>query len=175
MADTAVSIEIPDRALFKAAEVCDLVQVQPYVLRTWEAEFPNLGVAKSAGSARVYRREDVEQVVRIKHLLLIEGLTLAGARRKIEADAEPSPADLPEVDTLLTASTRQRLTSVKQGLRSILELLTAAAPVSEFTLTPAPVAPNGAGRAAVASDFPGESRAKSASPRAASPRTKRST
>ena len=42
-------IEIPNRALFKAAEVCDLVQVQPYVLRTWEAEFPNLGVAKAAG------------------------------------------------------------------------------------------------------------------------------
>jgi DNA-binding transcriptional MerR regulator len=131
----AAQIEIPARALFKATEVCELVQVQPYVLRTWEAEFPNLGVAKAAGAARIYRREDVERVVRIKHLLLVEGLTLAGARRKIEADAEPA-GDLPEMDTLLSASTRQRLTAVKQGLRSILDLLTAKTPAGEFTLTP---------------------------------------
>jgi DNA-binding transcriptional MerR regulator len=147
----AAQIEIPARALFKSAEVCELVQVQPYVLRSWESEFPNLGVAKSAGAARVYRREDVEQVLRIKHLLLVEGLTLAGARRKIEADAEPSVADLPEMDTLLSANTRQRLTAVKQGLRSILDLLTTTAPASEFALTPQPALSGG--RASVASGF----------------------
>ena len=38
------SVEIPNRALFKATEVCELLKVQPYVLRTWEAEFPHLGV-----------------------------------------------------------------------------------------------------------------------------------
>ena len=51
MADSPAAIEIPNRALFKAAEVCELMKVQPYVLRTWEAEFPELGVAKSAGAA----------------------------------------------------------------------------------------------------------------------------
>ena len=61
--DTA-PVEIPKRALFKAAEVCDLLKLQPYVLRSWEAEFPELGVAKAPGSPRVYRREDVEQVRR---------------------------------------------------------------------------------------------------------------
>jgi len=49
MADTA-PVEIPKRALFKAAEVCDLLKLQPYVLRSWEAEFPDLGVAKAPGS-----------------------------------------------------------------------------------------------------------------------------
>ena len=63
MAEVATSIDIPRRALFKAAEVCELMQVQPYVLRSWETEFPNLGVSKSGG-ARVYRRSDVEQVAR---------------------------------------------------------------------------------------------------------------
>ena len=58
MADTA-PVEIPKRALFKAAEVCDLLKLQPYVLRSWEAEFPDLGVAKSPGSPRVYRREEM--------------------------------------------------------------------------------------------------------------------
>ena len=50
-------LEFPNRALFKASEVCELIRVQPYVLRTWEAEFPELGIAKTAGAPRVYRRE----------------------------------------------------------------------------------------------------------------------
>src|SRR5271170_1174999 len=101
MADISAAIEIPKRALFKAAEVCDLAKVQPYVLRSWEAEFPDLGVAKSAGAARVYRRGDVEQVLRIKHLLLVEGLTLAGARRRLEDETAPVAADEPEFDELI--------------------------------------------------------------------------
>ena len=90
MTDIPASIEIPKRALFKPAEVCDLVKVQLYVLRTWEAEFPELGVTKTAGGPRVYRRADVEQVMRIKHLLLVEGLTLAGARRRLEEEGTPA-------------------------------------------------------------------------------------
>src|SRR6266481_9186688 len=100
MTDTAL-IEIPKRALFKAAEVCELAKVQPYVLRSWEAEFPDLGVAKSAGSPRIYRRADVEQVLRIKHLLLVEGLTLAGARRRLEEESTPVAADVPVIDELI--------------------------------------------------------------------------
>ena len=49
MPEPAAQVEIPNRALFKAAEVCDIVKVQPYVLRSWETEFPDLGVAKTAG------------------------------------------------------------------------------------------------------------------------------
>ena len=87
MSDTP-TIDIPDRDLFKAADVCELLDVQPYVLRSWESEFPDLGVTRPQGGARIYRRQDVERVVRIKHLLLVEGLTLAGARRRLEAEAE---------------------------------------------------------------------------------------
>ena len=49
MSESVAPVAIPDRALFKAAEVCDLVKVQPYVLRSWEAGFPVLGVSKAAG------------------------------------------------------------------------------------------------------------------------------
>jgi DNA-binding transcriptional MerR regulator len=139
MAETPAQVEIPNRALFKAAEVCDLVKVQPYVLRTWEAEFPGLGVSKTAGGPRVYRRADVEQVLRIKHLLLVEGLTLAGARRKLLEDDAPVAANAPVLDELLGRHARERLTEVKRGLRSILDLLSGspAGPVSdEFRLAP---------------------------------------
>jgi len=137
MPEPAAPIEIPNRALFKAAEVCELVRVQPYVLRSWETEFPDLGVAKTAGGPRVYRRADVEQVMRIKHLLLVEGLTLAGARKKLTVDEAPVAADAPVIDELLGRNARERLTVVKRGLRSILDLL-AAAPAhatAEFRLS----------------------------------------
>ena len=127
MPDLASPVEIPKRALFKAAEVCDLAKVQPYVLRSWEAEFPELGIAKTAGAPRVYRRADVEQVLRIKHLLLVEGLTLAGARRRLEEETAPVAADEPVIDELIGQNARERLTAVKRGLQSILDLLAARA------------------------------------------------
>src|SRR5215510_2445164 len=139
MAEAAVQVDIPKRALFKAAEVCDLVKVQPYVLRSWEAEFPELGVAKTAGGPRIYRRADVEQVVRIKHLLLVEGLTLAGARRRLEEEAAPVAADAPVIDELIGQNARERLTDVKRGLQSILDLLAGTANGDEFQLAPPPV------------------------------------
>src|SRR5262249_4209618 len=101
MSDPSVSVDIPKRALFKAPEGCELLHVQPYVLRSWEAEFPHLGIAKATGSPRVYRRSDVEAVQRIKHLLLVEGLTLAGARRRLEEELTPVAADTPVIDELI--------------------------------------------------------------------------
>ena len=86
-------IVIPDRPAFKASEVCELAQVQPYVLRSWENEFPELGVSRTPGGPRVYRKADVERVLQIRHLVLAEGLTLAGVRRKLEGGGvTPAPS-----------------------------------------------------------------------------------
>jgi DNA-binding transcriptional MerR regulator len=145
MAETA-QVEIPNRALFKAAEVCELVKVQPYVLRSWESEFPGLGVTKTAGAPRVYRRADVEQVLRIKHLLLVEGLTLAGARRRLEEETAPVAANAPAIDALIGQNARERLTDVKRGLRSILDLLGNGG--DEFRLAPPNVVSAAKGRTA---------------------------
>src|SRR5919204_3921119 len=134
MPENSGTSEIPNRALFKAAEVCDIVKVQPYVLRSWETEFPDLGVSKNAGGPRVYRRADVEQVVRIKNLLLVEGLTLAGARKRLVEEMAPVAADRPAIDELIGRHTRERLTEVKRGLRSILDLLSAG-PATDFRLS----------------------------------------
>jgi DNA-binding transcriptional MerR regulator len=142
MPELSTQVDIPKRALFKAAEVCDLAKVQPYVLRSWEAEFPDLGVAKSAGAPRVYRREDVEQVLRIKHLLLVEGLTLAGARRRLDEESAPVAADAPVIDELIGQNARERLTAVKRGLQSILDLLASrGSNVDDFQLAPQAASP----------------------------------
>ena len=141
MADISSPIEIPKRSLFKSVEVCELVNVQPYVLRSWEAEFPDLGVAKAPGGPRVYRPADVEQVVRIRHLLLVEGLTLAGVRRRLMDDSTPVAPDAAVIDELIGENARERLTEIKRGLRALLELLSGARTASELRRTPPPARP----------------------------------
>jgi DNA-binding transcriptional MerR regulator len=114
----------PKRELFKAPEVCEMAQLQPYVLRTWEAEFPNLGKGSGMGP-RVYRRADVQLVLRIKQLVFGEGLTLAGVRRRLEEDADDGEPSLAAeaVDDVLDGMARSRLRGVREGLEAILRLL----------------------------------------------------
>ena len=103
--------------------MCEIAQVQPYVLRTWEAEFPDLGVAKTAGGPRVYRRADLEFVLRIKHLLFVDGLTLAGARRRL-LEENPGAQTVSEgLEELLGSDARERILLVKRGLKEIAVML----------------------------------------------------
>jgi DNA-binding transcriptional MerR regulator len=112
----------PKREVFKAPEVCEMAQLQPYVLRTWEAEFPALGQPTNGGT-RLYRRADVELVLRIKQLVFGEGLTLAGVRRRLEEqDTEPSVAAL-SLDDVLGGMARSRLRQLRSGLEAIMKML----------------------------------------------------
>jgi DNA-binding transcriptional MerR regulator len=145
-------VESPNRALFKASEVCEIAGVQPYVLRSWESEFADLGVAKSAGGPRIYRRADVERVLRIKQLVFADGLTLAGVRRRIEDEAPPvlEEAEAAPIKELLGRNAKERLSQVKRGLMGILEMLNARpgdarvyAPVTASRVAPAAKRKNG--------------------------------
>ena len=104
--------EIPDKLFFKISEVCEIVGVEPYVLRFWETEFPNFAPEKSKAGHRVYKKKDVENVLRIKELLYDRGFTIAGARKQLSKTRGPTRADRDEV-----------LTSVRKGLQDILTLL----------------------------------------------------
>jgi DNA-binding transcriptional MerR regulator len=122
----AETIEIPNRSLFRQPEVCEIAHIQPYVLRSWEAEFPDLGVAKTQGGPRVYRRADVERVLRLKHLLFVEGLTLAGARRKLLEEQPAADADAPaltSIEELLGSDARERIQHVERTLRELAMML----------------------------------------------------
>jgi DNA-binding transcriptional MerR regulator len=116
--------------LFRAVDVCELAQVQPYVLRSWEKEFPGIGVQKDDDSPRLYRQSDVDQVLRIKQLVFSEGLTLAGARRRLEETTPRTAAEerreVAEVLDALSSDARTRIANVRDGLRSILQMLSAA-------------------------------------------------
>jgi DNA-binding transcriptional MerR regulator len=127
---------IPNRAVFRSQEVCEIAEVQAYVLRSWEAEFPDLGMSKSADGPRVYRRADVERVLRLKHLLFVEGLTLAGARKQLalEGNTAPDVSDQEEVvvdadvASMLDQNLRRGLRDVRQGLQWMLGVLNGGAP-----------------------------------------------
>src|SRR5688572_16599180 len=134
--------------LYKASEVCDVAQLQPYVLRSWEKEFPGIGVQKSADSPRLYRQSDVDQVLRIKQLVFGEGLTLSGARRRLEEEAPAdhvSDDEVAEVLDALASDARTRIAHVRDGLRSILKVLSSApgtvVVVDDFHLDPPPLNP----------------------------------
>jgi DNA-binding transcriptional MerR regulator len=127
MSDLNLDITIPDRPAFKAAEVCEIAKLQPFVLRSWESEFPDLGIARTPGGPRVYRKADVERVLQIRHLVFQDGLTLAGARRKLEGTPVPardtSPDDTLLFDDVLNADAKQRLARIKTGLKNLLDLV----------------------------------------------------
>ena len=117
-------MDIPKRALFKAAEVCSIAGVQPYVLKSWEAEFPGLGRSMKKDGSRVYRRGEVELVLRIKHLLFVDGLTLGAARRQLEGEqTHAAPEAEASLEDLFSQDVRDRVADVRRGLQGILELL----------------------------------------------------
>ena len=118
------------------------------MLRTWEAEFPDLGFAKTQSGPRVYRRADVEKVLRIKHLLFVDGLTLAGVRKQMSAEgAAPVAEDVNDADVaaLLDEDTRRQLQDVRRGLQWILGVLSGDGVTAEDFVLRAPAA-NGSNR-----------------------------
>jgi len=113
-------ILIPDKLYFRIGEVATLCRLPAYVLRFWESEFPQLRPVKSSTGQRMYRRGDVESVLRIKKLLYDQGFTIAGARQQMRAEARRKQTALP---FSVPAAGRAELRQVRQGLREILGIL----------------------------------------------------
>src|ERR1700730_15608104 len=76
---------IPDRLYFKIGDVARICGVEPYVLRFWETQFPQLKPNKSGTGQRLYRRREVELALEIKRLVHGEGYTISGARQALES------------------------------------------------------------------------------------------
>ncbi|HEV7919278.1 MAG TPA: MerR family transcriptional regulator [Thermoanaerobaculia bacterium] len=103
-----------EEKLYKIGEVCRMADVQPYVLRYWETEFPPLAPNKSGGGQRLYTKREIDIILRIKQLLYSEGFTIAGAKKKLEAEmSDTSPPSAPP----------KGLEGVVKELKAILEML----------------------------------------------------
>jgi len=93
---------LPDKPFFKIGEVARLCALKPFVLRYWETEFHSIKPERTRSGQRLYRRQDVEQLLRIRKLLYERRFTIAGARSHLrelgEDEAAPPPLPPPEVD-----------------------------------------------------------------------------
>ncbi len=129
---------IPNKLFFKIGEVCEITDTQPYVLRYWESEFQALAPAKNSSGQRIYRRKDIETVLRIKQLLYDEGFTIAGAKKRLEAELTgrtDTPNTAAAMAAAIEASDQEAalapplvendgvLKEVREQLRAILTLL----------------------------------------------------
>jgi DNA-binding transcriptional MerR regulator len=112
--------------LYRIGEVSRLTETKAFVLRYWETEFPMLQPVKSPSGQRMYRREDVDTVLRIKRLLYDEGFTIAGARRHLR-DAGSGASEEPAVTEHMGAAPamigRKVLLDLRDALRGFLTLL----------------------------------------------------
>jgi DNA-binding transcriptional MerR regulator len=121
-------VVIPDRLYFRIGEVGRLCGLPGYVLRFWETEFPQLKPSKGSTGQRMYRKSDVENVVRIKKLLYEQGFTIAGARQQLRAEVKRKQTPLP---FNVPAAGRAELRQVRQGLREILGILGGKRPAGQ--------------------------------------------
>ncbi|MEM7480300.1 MAG: MerR family transcriptional regulator [Acidobacteriota bacterium] len=119
---------------YKIGEACKALDIQPYVLRYWETEFPALSPNKSRSGQRVYAEKELDIIRRIKALLYEEGYTIAGAKKKLEAElaagtlgeqpAESEAAESSEeAGEVSAASTAQLTDGIRKALGEAREIL----------------------------------------------------
>jgi len=123
------------RLYYKIGEACKQLDIQPYVLRYWETEFPALSPNKSKSGQRVYSEKELEIIRRIKQLLYEEGYTIAGAKKKLESElAAGGPEDTGEVtakdvgsdngdgtaESVSASEAERRLEDLRAGLEEVL-------------------------------------------------------
>ena len=118
MTAPGMSQEIPDKLYYRIGEVSVITDVPAYVLRYWESEFKLLRPKKNDAGQRLYRRKDVDLVLKIKSLLYEERLTLEGAKKRLsEEQRDRRQLDL-GVRQAMMDSTLRRLRQRLEGLRA---------------------------------------------------------
>ncbi|MBW1799723.1 MAG: MerR family transcriptional regulator [Deltaproteobacteria bacterium] len=107
-------MEIPEgKRYFRIGEVSRMMGVEPYVLRYWENEFPQIRPSRADSNQRTYQRKDLEVIFEIKRLLYDEKMTIEGARLKLKKQTEK---DL--------SANQHVMDEVKRDLQDLLKLLT---------------------------------------------------
>jgi DNA-binding transcriptional MerR regulator len=146
-------LQLPDKLFFKIGEVAQIIGVKAHVLRYWEAEFSALRPMKTRGAHRVYRRRDVELAMLVKGMLQDDGLTIAGAKRKLRehtrerTDSTPAPPlatssiATAKVEAAQMVGVRADMLAIRRELSDLLKLLdtvvgpTARPPAPSLTAT----------------------------------------
>jgi len=102
-----------DKRYFRIGEASSIIGVEPYVLRYWESEFPQLKPQRADSKQRTYQKKDLETLLEIKKLLYEEKMTIEGAKRRLRQKKDDK-----------TSLSHRSLKSIREELREILEILT---------------------------------------------------
>ncbi len=78
-------VKLPDKLYFRIGEVSEFTGVKPYVLRYWESEFEEIQPIRRK-SQRLYDRETIQLIMRIKHMLYEQNFTIAGAKKMLREE-----------------------------------------------------------------------------------------
>ncbi len=122
----------PKKLYYKIGEVCNILGVEPHVLRYWETEFASLSPPKSRSGQRTYRPKDIELLLRIRKLLYEDGFTIAGARKQLgtgvpsntpATERHPRVRARSKAATSATKASGKPLEKVREELQNILTLL----------------------------------------------------
>ena len=101
-----------DRRFFRIGEVSRIIGVEPYVLRYWETEFPQIRPRRADSNQRTYQRKDLEAIMEIKRLLYDDKMTIQGAKKQLKQKM------------VSAASMKSALSDVERELKEILNILT---------------------------------------------------
>ena len=91
-----MEVPIPQKLYFKIGEVSKITGLPSHVLRFWETEFGRIKPKRSPSGQRLYRRQDVELVLKIKELLYVKKYTIRGASKCLSSGDVPAPTLTPE-------------------------------------------------------------------------------
>jgi len=117
-----MTISIPDKLYFKIGEVAKMADVPTHVLRYWESEFPGIKPKRASSKQRLYRRQDVELILKIKTLLHKQGYTIAGAKKLIQGGGDISES-VKQDKQKTNINVSESLGKIKQELLHLQDLL----------------------------------------------------
>lgn len=132
-----MALELPDKQYFKIGEVAEILDLEHYVLRYWESEFPRLTPRRTKSGQRLYHRSDVQLLLEIKRLLYDEKLTIAGAKKRLtqksrtkkaaakdsEKNATNQRSDFEDDENLEGEDYKKILMEIKEELQALKDLL----------------------------------------------------
>ena len=104
--------DIPDKLYFRIGEVSKIAGLPTYVLRFWETEFSKIRIKRTSSGQRLYTRNDIELILKIKNLLYEKKFTIQGARQHLSARTRKK--DMP---------TKKLLKDLRSELKSIKDML----------------------------------------------------
>lgn len=111
-----MTVTIPDKVYFRIGEVGRILGVEPYVIRYWESEFKSIRPARTRSDQRLYKRTDIEELLKIKNLLYKEKFTIAGAKKRLYNSSNDQSTDKVQMQEKLLSDIKKELQSIRSML-----------------------------------------------------------